>query len=138
MSIRLLRSCAFVAAVFVGAAVVPSSLPGQGSAVPDSANRAAQVSSVTTQAPVSTAVPAPAAGPRVAPVGISRLSHATPTGPAQSRDETPHLGAGTNVAMMGAGAAALVVGLMVGGNGGNMVALGGGAVGLLGLYRYLR
>ena len=138
MSIQSFRSYALVAAVFAGAAVVPSSLRGQESASPDSVNSATQAASVATSTPVSTTVPAPAAGPRVAPAGITRLMHAGPSGPAQSRDENPHLGAGANVAMIGTGAAALVVGLMVGGNGGNMVALGGGVVGLVGLYRYLR
>jgi hypothetical protein len=40
--------------------------------------------------------------------------------------------------MMGVGAAGVVVGLLIGGDGGTMLALGGGVVGLLGLYRYLR
>jgi len=45
---------------------------------------------------------------------------------------------GSNLAMMGVGAAAVVIGLMVGGDGGTILALGGGVVGLVGLYRYLR
>lgn len=138
MSIQSFRSYALVAAVFVGAAVVPSSLRGQGSALPDSVNSATQAFSVATSTPVSTTVPTPAVGPRVAPAGITRLTLAPPPGPAQSRDESTHLGGGANLAMMGTGAAAVVVGLMVGGNGGNMVALGGGVIGLVGLYRYLR
>jgi hypothetical protein len=39
---------------------------------------------------------------------------------------------------MGVGAAAVVIGLMIGGNGGTVVALTGGVLGLVGLYRFLR
>jgi hypothetical protein len=39
---------------------------------------------------------------------------------------------------MGAGAAALIVGLVIGGDAGKVVAIGGGAMGIVGLYRYLR
>jgi hypothetical protein len=39
---------------------------------------------------------------------------------------------------MSVGAAAVVVGVLVGGEGGTMLALGGGVVGLVGLYRYVR
>jgi hypothetical protein len=39
---------------------------------------------------------------------------------------------------MGTGGAGVIIGLLVGGNGGTAIALGGGIVGLVGLYRYLR
>jgi hypothetical protein len=40
--------------------------------------------------------------------------------------------------MMGVGVAGVVIGSMVGGNGGAMIAIGGGVIGLIGLFRYLR
>jgi hypothetical protein len=40
--------------------------------------------------------------------------------------------------MMGVGGAALVLGLVVGGDGGFVVASAGGLVALVGMYRYLR
>jgi len=39
---------------------------------------------------------------------------------------------------MGAGAAAIIVGLMIGGDGGTIVAISGGVIGLVGLFRYIR
>jgi hypothetical protein len=44
----------------------------------------------------------------------------------------------THVAMMGVGAAAVVVGLIIGGDNGTIIATVGGVIGLVGLYRYLR
>lgn len=40
--------------------------------------------------------------------------------------------------MMGVGAAAVGLGLIIGGQGGTIVSLTGGVIGLVGLYRYLR
>jgi hypothetical protein len=51
---------------------------------------------------------------------------------------SPRASHGSNVALIGVGAAAVVVGLLVGGDAGAAVAIGGGVVGLIGLYRYLR
>lgn len=45
---------------------------------------------------------------------------------------------GPNVALMIVGGAALVTGLVIGGDGGLVIATSGAVVGLLGLYRYLR
>ena len=45
---------------------------------------------------------------------------------------------GQNLAMMGVGAAGLAAGLLIGGDGGNAIAIVGAVVGLLGLYRYMR
>lgn len=45
---------------------------------------------------------------------------------------------GPNIVMMSGGGAALVTGLMVGGEGGFMIASTGGVISLIGLYRYLR
>jgi hypothetical protein len=39
---------------------------------------------------------------------------------------------------MGVGVAGVVIGLLVGGDGGAAIAIGGGALGLFGLFRYLR
>jgi hypothetical protein len=40
--------------------------------------------------------------------------------------------------MMGVGVAAIVVGSLIGGDSGTIIAIGGGVIGLFGLYRYLR
>jgi hypothetical protein len=78
-----------------------------------------------------------AAGPRVSPaaftwgVEANALDRIT-KGP----QDRPHVG--QDVAMMGAGAAAIVVGSLIGGDGGMVIALGGGVIGVIGLYHYLR
>jgi hypothetical protein len=53
--------------------------------------------------------------------------------PAQSR---PNLG--KDVAMMAVGGAGIVVGSIIGGDGGMMIAIGGGVIGIIGLYHYLK
>jgi hypothetical protein len=47
-------------------------------------------------------------------------------------------GFGQPEALMIVGGAAVVLGLLVGGDGGGVLALGGAVVGLVGLYQYLR
>lgn len=53
-------------------------------------------------------------------------------------DQNDELNAGPNVALMAVGGAALVTGLLIGGDAGTAVAITGGAIGLVGLYRFLR
>jgi hypothetical protein len=136
MHALLTRSLAYVVLGF-GAALVPGSLLGQvrTTAGPDS--RAIRSVEVTTPASVAHVDSLSTAGPRivragiVAPVAI-RSSIASP----QGRDD--NIGAGRNVAMMGVGVAAIVVGSLIGGDGGTIIAISGGVIGLVGLYRYLR
>jgi hypothetical protein len=86
---------------------------------------------------VATGDSSSALGPRIvraaatAPIVLSPVV-ASPQG------SSAHVGAGTNVALMGVGAAAIVIGLLVGGDGGAMISIGGGVLGLYGLFRYLR
>jgi hypothetical protein len=120
----LFRSSAVLAILFVGATALPSSLRAQLSAVADR-DTAAQSS----PAP-------PAAGPRIAPAGVTRL--AAPIDLARSPRENDGVHAGSDLAMMGVGGAAVVIGLLIGGDVGTVVAISGGVFGLIGLYRYLR
>ncbi len=130
-----LPSSALLAALFIGATLLPSSLHAQRSATADSVN-SAQLLAAATLGPVAVA-DAPAAGRRVAAVGITRRMPVDALGIVQSRDQR-NMGVGPNLALMGTGAAAVVIGLLVGGNGGAAIAIGGGALGLVGFYRYLR
>ena len=50
----------------------------------------------------------------------------------------PHAGAGQDVALMVVGGAGLITGLVIGGNGGAAIAIGGAVVGLYGLYEYVK
>jgi len=60
------------------------------------------------------------------------------SGLASPQGSNDNVGAGRNVAMMGVGVAAIVVGSLIGGDGGTIIAIGGGVIGLIGLFHYLR
>jgi hypothetical protein len=92
------------------------------------------------QAPAASArtqVPARStAGPTVAAsvVGIKANSTSTPKAVAADNN----LGAGRNVALMVVGGAALIIGAIIGGTAGVLIAVGGAAVGLYGLYYFVQ
>ena len=134
MSSHHLRFFAIAGALILGAAVMPSSLLAQVSASADSA----RIETLADTAALSDNRTAAAAnGPRIAPSGITRSPMTIPViGQTQNRDN--NIGMGSNLALMGVGAAGVVIGLLVGGDGGAAIAIGGGVLGLVGLYRYLR
>lgn len=121
-----LRSTALLAIVLAGAATLPSSARAQQAAVVDSDNAVSAAATATNATPV---------GPRVGPVDFVRWAP-----PSLFDDVLPQdrVRTGPNVAMMAVGGAALVVGLIIGGDGGLVIAATGGVIGLIGLYRYLR
>ncbi|MEO7966223.1 MAG: hypothetical protein ABIT38_20165 [Gemmatimonadaceae bacterium] len=132
------RSLIVAAVLLAGSAVAPASLHAQQgipSTRPDSS--AIALPSVTTFGTVPTAPASPRAGMRSAPAGINLATTHAPFVVGQPAGDA-HIGAGSNIALMGVGAAAIVVGLLIGGNGGYAIAVGGGVIGLLGLYRYLQ
>lgn len=110
-----------------------------------SAQSAQPTSSSYAPAPVPASVPAtsssaaasasPASAVRAVPVGVQASTDANR--PLVVNADT-RVGAGQNVALMGVGAAALVIGAVVGGTGGTLLAVGGAVVGLYGLYRFLQ
>lgn len=76
-------------------------------------------------------------GPRVVPGGVLNQSLApAPLEAPQPRER--NVGAGSNLALMGVGLAALIIGLTIDDDAGTVIAVGGGVLGLVGLYRYLR
>ena len=131
MNSTLARSFA-VAVLTLSAVFLPSTASGQvrPATDPDSTVRRPEVSMASTATRVDTLV-----GPRIARAGVSPAA-ASAMAPLQGSDT--HLGAGPNVAMMGVGVAGVVIGMLVGGDGGAAIAIGGGALGLYGLFRYLR
>ena len=137
MSSNSFRAPAFLAALFIGAAAFPSSVSAQQGVTDDRGTSAGQVSPIPTSPPVDTAHLRSSSGPRMSPAGFTRAAGASLPGPARPLSDSS-TGDNTNVAMMGVGAAAGGLGLISGGNGGTIVALSGGVVGLVGLYRYLR
>ena len=48
------------------------------------------------------------------------------------------MGAGTNVALMVVGGAALIIGAVIGGDAGLLIAIGGAIIGLYGLYHFIQ
>lgn len=93
---------------------------------------------VADQTPVAT--PAPEQPVSLAPyadkatVGVRQLS---PTPPSPYAPP-PREKVGSNVALMIVGGAGLIVGAIIGGTAGTIVMVGGGVIGLVGLYRYLQ
>lgn len=137
MPARPFRSSLLFAALVVGAAVCPSPLHAQQGMPAERGITADQVSPVVTAAATSTADVAMAAGPRAASAGVTKPVSSQPSLGMQPKDE-PHVGMGANLALVGAGVAAVVVGLLVGGNAGTLIAVSGGVLSFIGLYRYLR
>ena len=90
------------------------------------------------QAPAAAAAPAKAAaGPTMSAneVGIRRAAPAkTIAAPAAEQ----RLGAGRNVAMLVVGGAALIIGAIIGGTPGVLIAVGGAVIGLYGLYNFVQ
>lgn len=138
-----LRSAAlFAALMFAGAAALPSGAlaqQGPGADFGDTLSAPAAAAS-----PVSVTAPGPAspatADPLTTGLGIASvdLVRWTPAGSPVAFPAQDRVRAGPNIALMAVGGAALVTGLIIGGDGGHVIAAGGVVVGLIGLYRYLR
>lgn len=119
-----IRSFGFLPLVLVGAALLPTLLAAQQGAP---ASPGIEVAAATPAAPV---------GPRVASTDVFRWTPPNPFDVAEPLQDRVHMG--QNIAMMVVGGAGLVIGLVIGGDGGLIIATTGGVVGLIGLYRYLR
>lgn len=134
---RFARLSSFVVALIISATLLPSSLNAQQGTAVDRDSTAVSAAGNTMPTPVTIVDSASAAGPRVVRAGINLpvVKH-LPGVAASPSDES--VGAGSNVAMMAVGAAGIVVGSMIGGPGGTMIAIGGGVIGLIGLFRYVR
>ena len=87
-----------------------------------------------TAAAVATPVAEPAAGPTLAAASVAVRHAETPVTSAPAR----RAGYGQPVALMVVGGAGLLTGLIIGGDAGTAIAVGGAVVGLIGLYQYLQ
>jgi len=137
ISFQAIRSASLLAALVLGAAMFPSSLLPQQGAVDDRGSRAVQVTIIPLGAQVDTVHAAFASAARIAPAGFTRAVATSVPGPARPISDSRG-GDNANVAMIGVGAAAVGLGLIVGGDGGTIIAVTGGVVGLVALYKYLR
>jgi len=117
------RITAAVAVLFAAAGSLAAQSAAQNAAAADP-----QVPAVAAPAVEQSPVAAPASE------GVHAYSPTGPTPVALPRRE--HVG--SNVALMIVGGAVLVVGAVVGGTAGTLIMIGGGVVGIIGLYRYLQ
>jgi hypothetical protein len=130
------RSFALAIAGISAALVPPTLLHAQaGTGIPEFV--ALRIVQDTLPSHVATADSSSALGPRIVRAGATAPIVSSPV-VASPQGSSAHVGAGSNVALMGVGAAAIVIGILVGGDGGAMISIGGGVLGLYGLFRYLR
>lgn len=85
-------------------------------------------------AAVAAPVAEPAVGPTLATASVAVRHAETPVTTAPAR----RAGYGQPVALMVVGGAGLLTGLIIGGDAGTAIAVGGAVVGLIGLYQYLQ
>lgn len=135
MSSPLARSFSLLAFA-VGAALPLPALSAQAVA-PRLSDPVVRTPQITITPSRTSADSLPQAGPRVTRAGVS-AALAVEAIPAVPQGSDAHVGAGSNVALMGVGLAGILIGSLVGGDGGTIIAVGGGVIGLIGLFRYLR
>jgi hypothetical protein len=110
------------------------------------AQNAADLGVSAPQAAAATAIPssdtsttpsavAPATITTNGPIAVQRIESATVMTPFAVPRQAGH---GKNVAMMVVGVAGLVTGAVIGGTPGTIIMIGGGVVGLMGLYHYMQ
>ena len=97
---------------------------------------AQSVSLAPAPAPVALATPVaePTTGPTLAAASVAVRHAESPVSNAPAR----RAGYGQPVALMVVGGAGLLTGLIIGGDAGTAIAVGGAVVGLIGLYQYLQ
>lgn len=133
---RFTRLFPLAAAMFIGMVVSGSTSNAQLSNMEIVVGKA--VASEIPGADTSSA-PSVSAGPRIERAGFApAVPSRSVTESGQGSGGSESVGAGPNVAMMGVGVAAMLVGSLVDGDGGTMISIGGGVVALIGLFRYLR
>jgi len=93
---------------------------------------------VPAAAPVTAPVTAPAAMVRADVAGIQQHEDVADAHTVNTVAASTGLHQGQGVALMVVGGAAMLGGLIIGGDGGTAIAVGGLAVGLVGLYQYVR
>lgn len=133
MNSQSVRSSALLVALVISAAILPSSLMAQDSAAV--VVIVAPTPALGTAAPVVKLTPSSAGWPSIVPAGITNPRAADVQLLPLRQDGS---GDGSNIAMMVVGGAGIVVGSVVGGDGGYIIAVSGAVIGLIGLFRYVR
>jgi hypothetical protein len=133
-------SCLLVATAF---AALPHLLLAQSTTSAATPFQIEPVIPATQPAPAAQTAPAPAEAPASAPVGHSLDAatagiHAHVAADATTRADRHGTGLGTGGALMIVGGAALIIGLIIGGSAGLVIAIAGAALGLYGLFLFLQ
>lgn len=102
-------------------------------------------SGISTTVSTSSAVVAPASlthdlrsGPQQDRAGITRVVESSVSATEAAPQDVLRRNQGPDVALMVVGGAALIAGLVVGGDSGQLIAITGAVLGLIGLFRYVR
>ncbi|HEU4996931.1 MAG TPA: hypothetical protein VFT29_19070 [Gemmatimonadaceae bacterium] len=133
MNAQSVRSSAVLVALAISAAILPSSLTAQDSTAV--VVLVAPTPAVATAVPIVKLTPSSAGWPGIVPAGITNPRAADVQLLPLGQDGS---GNGSNIAMMVVGGAGIVVGSVVGGDGGYIIAISGAVIGLIGLFRYVR
>jgi hypothetical protein len=112
-------------------AVIAQSVTSSAVGIPSSAAR-------TPNATTTPNVAVPSAGPTNAASTVGIRAPVAQRSNANAAAADPHLGAGQNVALMVVGGAALIIGAAIGETAGVLLAIGGAAVFLYGLYNFIQ
>jgi hypothetical protein len=101
---------------------------------PVRAQEASALATPVASAPASVSEPSPASGPSLeaAAVAVRRPAAELPAAPAPAR------GFDTGTKLMIFGGAAIITGIVIGGDAGHAISIGGAVVGLVGLWQYLQ
>lgn len=126
--------------LFTAAAVVALALPAAAFAQSGNASAFAEVPApaVVATAPTPTPAAAPAAMVRADVAGIQQRADVADAHTVNTVAASTGLHQGQGVALMVVGGAAMIGGLIIGNGAGDAIAVGGLAVGLIGLYQYVR
>ncbi len=106
--------------------------------------RAQSLAPHTPPADIAAPKPVDVAAPKLTESGPTMASASVAVRPIESKDlqlnaaATSRKGYGQPVALMVVGGGALLAGLIIGGDAGTVIAIGGTAMGLVGLYQYLQ
>ena len=128
----------FTAAVIAALALPAAAAAQEGNASAFDAGAPAPAVVAGTLAPAAAPVAAPDAMVRADVAGIQQHENAADAHALNTVAASSGLHQGQGVALMVVGGAAMLGGLIIGGDGGTAIAIGGLAVGLVGLYQYVR
>ena len=135
---RIIMRRLFTAAVIAALALPAVAAAQEGNALALDAAAPAPAAVAGTLAPMAPTAAAPAAMVRADVAGIQQHENAADAHAVNTVAASSGLHQGQGVALMVVGGAAMLGGLIIGGDGGTAIAVGGLAVGLVGLYQYVR